>query len=147
MTLASRTRFRRIMKDLMIRGKIIRQTLDTTNNCPALIRTVWIFMPIQTYFAQASIFCPDTASMKEIQTPYEVFKNTTSQRISVGGADAHSRILSRSSEGCMYDPTPSYVNTPSEPLQHLEHSQHYISDCNRLNSDDTSSTSSGTGDR
>jgi hypothetical protein len=96
---------------------------------------------------QASIFSPNNTPMKEIQNPYEVFNNAATQRISVAGADAHSRKLSRSSEGCMYDPTPTYVNTSSERLQHLESSQHYISDCNRLHSDDTSSTSSGTGDR
>ncbi|KAG2178164.1 hypothetical protein INT43_003417 [Umbelopsis isabellina] len=95
---------------------------------------------------QVSIYSANTTPIKEIQNPYQRYNNAASQRISVASADAHSRKLSRSSDGCMYDPTPTCVNTSSEPLPHLISSQQYIGDYNRPHSDDTSSTSSGTGD-
>lgn len=96
---------------------------------------------------QVSMYSPNTTPNKEIQNPYQVFNNAASHRTPFAGADVHSRKLSRSSDGGIYDPTPTCVNTSSDPLPHLVSSQHYISDCNRLHSDDTSSTSSGTGDR
>ncbi|CAO3682339.1 unnamed protein product [Umbelopsis ramanniana] len=114
------------------------------------LRTSAYAIPQRALGRQPSLLSSQSNTMKDIPDTYEIYETKDfglQRRFSANDFEPRPRQLSRSTD-CMFDPLPTYhtVSGPSVDSMAYETSSSCYHDQNRMNSDDTSSTSSSIGE-
>lgn len=115
------------------------------------LRTSAYTMPQRALGRQPTLLPSQSNAMKDIPDTYEIYETKDfglQRRFSANDFEPRPRQLSRSTD-CMFDPLPTYHtgSGPSVDSMVYEASSSCYHDQNRMNSDDTSSTSSSIGER